>query len=84
VKVSVQFSVYPLGQDNLDRPILAACEQLAQHDVRCKMGDMSTTAEGEARSVFTALAAAFEAAAGFGGTVMVCTVSNACPAKRSE
>jgi hypothetical protein len=40
---------------------------------------MSTLAQGEEETVFVALREAFHAASQYGATVMVATVSNACP-----
>jgi microcompartment protein CcmL/EutN len=44
---------------------------------------MSTLVTGDVAAVFAALRHAFDAAAEHGGTVMVATVSNACPPHRS-
>jgi uncharacterized protein YqgV (UPF0045/DUF77 family) len=42
---------------------------------------MSTVVEGTSGDVFAALQRAFETAAQTGATVMVVTVSNACPSR---
>ncbi len=77
--VSAQISLYPLGQSSLGPAIEAAVEALGSRDLDCDVGSMSTVVTGEVEVVFEALRDAFQAAAAHGGTVMVCTVSNACP-----
>ena len=77
--VSVQFSVYPLGQSDLALAVNAAVSTLAAAGLDHRAQSMSTVFEGSAKDVFAALRDAFEAAARYGGTVMTCTISNACP-----
>ena len=82
--ISAQFSIYPLGQDDLGPAIDSACQSLASWPVRYKAGTMSTLVEGHLEDVFAAIQAAFVAASGLGATVMTCTISNACPVALSE
>ena len=77
--VSAQVSVYPLGQSDLSSAIDAVCAAFRAHGLRYKIGSMSTWLEGDEQAVFAALRDAYQAAAEYGGTVMVITVSNACP-----
>ncbi len=79
MSVSAQVSVYPLGQMDLTPAIEAVWRALQAHGLNYHAGAMSTIVEGEEAVVFAALRDAFGAAAQYGGTVMVMTVSNACP-----
>ena len=77
--ITAQVSLYPLGQDNLSPPINSALETLDEHGLEKQTGTMSTLVWGDDEKVFPALAKAFRKAASQGETVMVITVSNACP-----
>ena len=77
--VSAQVSVYPLGQADLAPAIAAVWRAFEAHGLSYRCGAMSTVVEGDSAVVFAALGDAFNAAAQYGGTVMVVTVSNACP-----
>ena len=81
--VRAQVSVYPLGQADLGRAIGATWEAFEKRGVECTMGPMSTLLEGPEADVFAALRDGFGAASDQGGTVMVITVSNACPTSGS-
>jgi uncharacterized protein YqgV (UPF0045/DUF77 family) len=76
---SAQISIYPLRQDRLRPAIEAVREALGAHGLTANVGPMSTTAVGEDRAIFAALADAFAKAAETGQVVMSVTVSNACP-----
>ncbi|HUT20860.1 MAG TPA: YkoF family thiamine/hydroxymethylpyrimidine-binding protein [Anaerolineae bacterium] len=80
--VAAQFSVYPLGQAQLEPAIEAVWGVLRAHGLHYQAGSMSTRLEGNEETVFAALHDAFQAAAQFGGTVMTITISNACPPLR--
>jgi uncharacterized protein YqgV (UPF0045/DUF77 family) len=82
--ISAQVSLYPLGQADLLPAIEALWKALGAHGLALQPGPMSTLVEGEAHTVFKALADAFEAAAHYGATVMAVTVSNACAAAPPE
>ncbi len=73
--VSCQFALYPLGKADLSPVIDAA---LSARRLSFEPGPMSTLVRGPLEEVFAALADAFKAPAE-GGTVLVATVSNACP-----
>ena len=77
--VSAQVSVYPLGQGDPSSAIHAAWEAFRAHRLEYQPGSMSTLLQGDTEQVFAALHDAFQAAAERGATVMVITVSNACP-----
>jgi len=77
--VSVQVSVYPLGQDDLAPAIEAVWRVFQEHRLACQPGPMSTLLEGDDEAVFAALREALRAASELGATVMAATVSNACP-----
>jgi len=77
--ISAQVSLYPLGQSDLWPAIKAVWQALEKHGLGYRPGPMSTLLEGEEEAVFAALRDAFQAAAEHGSTVMVVTLSNACP-----
>ncbi len=78
MQLSVQLSVYPLGQADLTPAIEAVWRALQQHGLTYKVGPMSTLVVGDDVQVFAALHNAFIAAVELGGTVMVAAISNAC------
>ncbi len=77
--ITAQVSIYPLRQDKLSPAIDAVLEIFAQHSVESQMGAMSTLIWGDDEKVFATLLDAFRKAASLGETVMVTTISNACP-----
>jgi uncharacterized protein YqgV (UPF0045/DUF77 family) len=79
IGISVQMSLYPLGQDNIDPAIQAVLDTLDEHGLAYEVGAMSTTLWGEDQAVWAALQDAFRRAAAHGAAVMQVTVSNACP-----
>jgi uncharacterized protein YqgV (UPF0045/DUF77 family) len=74
----VQAQVYPLGQGDLLPAIKAVWKAFDAYKLNYQPGAMSTLLQGDIETVFAALRDAFQAAAEFGATVMVVTVSNAC------
>lgn len=82
--MSAQVSLYPLGQENLAPGIQRVLEAFQRHGLPYEIGAMSTIVWGEDAAVFAALQDAFQDAAEYGPTVMVITVSNACPAPKGE
>ncbi len=79
IGISVQVSLYPLGQDNIDPAIKAILAALDEHGLPYEVGSMSTTVWGMDEAVWSALQDAFRRAAAYGSAVMQVTVSNACP-----
>jgi len=77
--VGLQFSVYPLRQAHLHAAIEAAVQAAGKASVDVTVGRLSTFAQGDEESVFTAVRAAFVAAKSFGPTVMVVTLSSGLP-----
>jgi len=77
--ITAQVSIYPLKQDKLSPAIDAVLEAFEKHGIESQMGAMSTLVRGDDEEVFAALLDAFRKAASLGETVMVMTVSNACP-----
>ncbi len=77
--VSVQLSLYPLGQRDLSPAIQAVLGVLDARGLPYQVGAMSTVTWGHDRAIFTALQEAFAAATEHGPAVMTITVSNACP-----
>jgi uncharacterized protein YqgV (UPF0045/DUF77 family) len=77
--ISCQFSLYPLGVDDLGPAIDTAVTGMQTLGLELQVGAMSTTVTGEASVVFEGLRRAFEAVAADGHVVMTVTVSNACP-----
>ncbi|TNF47440.1 hypothetical protein EP232_03450 [bacterium] len=77
--ITAQVSLYPLRQDDLSPSIDTALESITEHGLEKQTGAMSTLVWGDDEKVFPALVEAFRRAASLGETVMVITVSNACP-----
>jgi uncharacterized protein YqgV (UPF0045/DUF77 family) len=77
--ITAQVSLYPLRQDNLSPSINAVVQALNKDGVESQTGAMSTLVWGDDEKVFPALMEAFRRAADIGETVMIITVSNACP-----
>jgi len=76
---SAQISVYPLRQERLGPAIATVQATLEASGLAPEVGPMSTRVVGESAAIFAALADAFDKASDAGETVMVITVSNACP-----
>ena len=81
MQISAQLSLYPLGQADLSPAIDAVWQALHAYGLSVEPGTMSTMIRGEDGLVFAGLRESFAQAAQFGGTVMVVTLSNACPAR---
>ncbi len=77
--ISAQISIYPLRRRSIGRTIDNALHAFRTYDIDVNTGSMSTEIIGEETEVFSALRASFRAACAGGDTVMVMTVSNACP-----
>jgi tRNA-Thr(GGU) m(6)t(6)A37 methyltransferase TsaA len=77
--LTAQISLYPLRQPSLSSAIGTAQRVFRDHGLAVQPGPMSTLVSGDSATVFRALQTAFEAAAGQAETVMVATLSNACP-----
>jgi len=80
-QVGLQFSVYPLRQEQLQPAIEAAVRAAAGAGLNVTVGRLSTFASGDEDSVFSAVRAAFDAARSFGPTVMVVTLSSGLPSE---
>ena len=83
VDVSVQVSLYPLRQEELSPAIDEALGIFREHGLQVNPGSMSTLISGDDETVFAALREAFRRTAGQGPTVMVATLSNACPQSKA-
>jgi len=77
--IAAQFALYPLGVAHLGPILEEAIAATRATGVAVEVGAMSSVLQGEEDQVFGALRAAWEAAAGHGATVLVVSVSNACP-----
>ena len=77
--VTVQVSLYPLRQASIGPPIRQAVRVFRQRGLETRIGEMSTLVWGEEGAVFAALQESFHQAAACGDTVMLVTLSNACP-----
>jgi uncharacterized protein YqgV (UPF0045/DUF77 family) len=77
--IMAQVSLYPLRQTSIGPPIREAVRVFRQHGLETRIGEMSTLLWGEEGAVFAALQEASHQAAASGDTVMVVTLSNACP-----
>ena len=77
--VSAQFALYPLRSSRVTPVLEQALAAARASGVEVEAGRMSSTMDGGIEQVFDALRAAFEVAAASGDTILVVTVSNACP-----
>jgi tRNA-Thr(GGU) m(6)t(6)A37 methyltransferase TsaA len=77
--LSVQVSLYPLGQASLSPVIDEALRIFGEQGLEVEPGAMSSLITGEEAAIFAALREAFRCAAEHGPVVMVATFSNACP-----
>ena len=77
--ITVQVSLYPLKQVSIGPTVRDVVRVFRESGLRMRPGEMSTLVWGEAQTVFAALQTAFQRAAERGETVMVVTLSNACP-----
>ncbi len=77
--ITAQVSLYPLRQDDISSSIDSVLEAFEQHGIESETGTMSTLLWGDDEKVFSALLDAFRRVASLGESVMVITVSNACP-----
>jgi uncharacterized protein YqgV (UPF0045/DUF77 family) len=81
--VAAQVSLYPLRQPGLSSVIEGALGVFREHELRVTPGSMSTVVSGDYDRMFDALKQAFRQAAEQGETVMIVTLSNACPINAS-
>jgi uncharacterized protein YqgV (UPF0045/DUF77 family) len=79
IGVTAQVSLYSLRQEHLSPAIEAAIEAWQAHGIKVILGAMSTSITDETGMLWVALRDGFIAACAHGETVMVVTVSNACP-----
>ena len=84
IAISAQVSLYPLRHEYLNSVIDAAISLWCQRKLTVVPGAMSTLIAGEEAEVWAALRAAFAHAAQQCETIMVVTVSNACPSPLQE
>jgi uncharacterized protein YqgV (UPF0045/DUF77 family) len=84
IGISAQVSLYPLGQPDLGPTIEDFWRVLDEQGLEQERGAMSTLVWGDDEAVFAALQEGFRRAAERGGTVMVVTLSNACPRPRTR
>jgi uncharacterized protein YqgV (UPF0045/DUF77 family) len=82
--ITAQVSLYPLRQESIGPTIREAVRAFRQRGLHVRVGEMSTLVWGETLAVFEALREAFDEAAKGGDTVMVVTLSNACPEPGQE
>jgi tRNA-Thr(GGU) m(6)t(6)A37 methyltransferase TsaA len=78
-RVTGQIALYALRQPSLSSVIEASMRIFRKHGLDVQLGPMSTLVSGDSSAVFRALRSAFEASANQAETVMVATLSNACP-----
>jgi uncharacterized protein YqgV (UPF0045/DUF77 family) len=77
--ISVQVSLYPLGQASLGPAISKAMEAFRMRGLDVRPGIMSTLVVGETDAIFDGLKASFQSASALGDIVMVASISNCCP-----
>ena len=77
--VAAQVSLYPLHQPGISSAIERVLAVFREHELEVTAGSMSTVVSGDYDRMFDALKLAFREAAEQGETVMIVTLSNACP-----
>lgn len=82
--VTAQVSLYPLRQVSIGPAIREAVRVFREHGLETRIGTMSTLVWGEEQAAFAALQEAFHRAAECGDSVMVITLSNACPSPEEQ
>lgn len=82
-EIGLQFSVYPLRQEELQPAVDAAVRAAAREGLDVRVGRMSTFASGAEDQVFGAVRAAFEAARSVGPSVMVVTLTSSLVSESS-
>ncbi len=78
MRISCQFALYPLKQENVGEVLAEALQELDRLEIAYQVGRMTTEMLGEEEQIFQALRNAFRRLAVHGGVVLVATVSNAC------
>jgi len=79
MNVTMEVSLYPLGDEHLSHAIDAFVEILKDHGCQVEVGPMSSLISGETLQVFEALRLGYEKVAGRGGCVLIVKASNVCP-----
>jgi len=79
ISLTAQVSLYPLGQTSLTPTINEALEIFKKNNLDVDMGSMSTLVVGADNQIWKSLQEVFNAATKYGETVMIVTISNACP-----
>jgi uncharacterized protein YqgV (UPF0045/DUF77 family) len=80
--ISIQVSLYPLGDTDITRNIMEFLQIFESHDLRYDVGSMSTVITGETTAMFRALEEAYRYVAQQNRFVLVCTISNAVPTEK--
>ena len=80
--ISIQVSLYPLGDTDITQNIMEFLNIFEKHDLRYELGSMSTVIAGETSTVFNALEEAYRYTADKNKFVLVCTMSNAVPTEK--
>lgn len=80
--ISIQISLYPLGDTDITRNIMEFLQIFESYGLRYDMGSMSTVITGQTSAMFTALEEAYRYVAQQNRFVLVCTMSNAVPTEK--
>jgi len=84
MEISCQFSLYLLGPAAIGPALERALDELDRAKLTYEVGNMSTQCSGELQAVLQGLGAAFARMSETGPTVLVATISNACPVAPAE
>ncbi len=79
--ITFQVSLYPIMQNDIRKPINNFIEDLKEGKLDVEVHETSTIGSGNIDYVFDVLKGAYMRASESGDTIMVLTVSNACPTK---
>jgi uncharacterized protein YqgV (UPF0045/DUF77 family) len=77
--VSVQLSIYPIGDADVSRAIEQALDILKEFGLSPKLGPMSTLVHGKTDKIFGAIEKVYRVSANEFRIVMVATFSNTAP-----
>lgn len=80
--ISIQISLYPLGDYDITEKIFGFLHIFEEHDLTYHLGSMSTVVSGETSVVFEALEEAYRWVAANTRFVLVCTMSNSVPTEK--
>jgi len=80
--ISIQVSLYPLGEYDITEKIFGFLQIFEKHGLKYRLGSMSTVISGQTSVVFAALEEAYRWVANDTRFVLVCTMANSVPTEK--